>query len=84
MRHLWHHQTDTIIDVRITDTDAKSYISKPLEKVLLEKEKEKKVKYLQACLNQNQHFSLFVVLVDGMLGKEATMVLKQLARKLAT
>eukprot|EP00957_Ditylum_brightwellii_P133270 10162263-Ditylum_brightwellii.AAC.1 len=31
IRHLWKHQVDTVIDVRITDTDAKSYISCPLE-----------------------------------------------------
>eukprot|EP00957_Ditylum_brightwellii_P028195 2129152-Ditylum_brightwellii.AAC.1 len=65
------------------DMDAKSYILKPLEKALLVWEKEKKAKYLQACLNQNKHFSPFVVLVDGMLGKEACMVLKQLSQKLA-
>eukprot|EP00957_Ditylum_brightwellii_P191005 14543737-Ditylum_brightwellii.AAC.1 len=81
--HLRRHQTDTIIDVRITDTDAKSYILKPLGKVLFAQEKEKKDKYLQTCLNQNQHFSPFVVLVDEMLGKEAAMVLKQLSWKLA-
>eukprot|EP00957_Ditylum_brightwellii_P111594 8511905-Ditylum_brightwellii.AAC.1 len=65
------------------DMDAKSYISKLLDQVLLMQEKEKKAKYLQACLDQHQHFSPFIVLVDGMLGKEAAMVLKQLSRKLA-
>eukprot|EP00957_Ditylum_brightwellii_P118268 9020384-Ditylum_brightwellii.AAC.1 len=48
MCHLSRYQTDTIIDVRITDTDTKLYIFKPLEQVLLFQEKEKKVKYLQA------------------------------------
>eukprot|EP00957_Ditylum_brightwellii_P002398 183970-Ditylum_brightwellii.AAC.1 len=83
MHHLWCHQTDTIIDIRNTDTDTKSYISKQLEKVLLVQEKEKKAKYLQACLKQSHHFSPFIVSVDGMLGKEADMVLKQLSQKLA-
>eukprot|EP00957_Ditylum_brightwellii_P171683 13070013-Ditylum_brightwellii.AAC.1 len=59
IRHLWKHQVDTVIDVRITNTDAKSYISHPLETVLAAQEKEKKGKYLNSCLEQNQHFSPF-------------------------
>eukprot|EP00957_Ditylum_brightwellii_P202372 15329844-Ditylum_brightwellii.AAC.1 len=77
IRHLWKHQVDTIIDVRITDTDAKSYISRPLETVLAAQEKEKG-KYLNSCLEQNRHFSPFVIYVDVMLGKEAAMVLMYL------
>eukprot|EP00957_Ditylum_brightwellii_P167053 12717458-Ditylum_brightwellii.AAC.1 len=65
IQHLWKRQTNTIVDVCITDTDAKSYISKPLQSVLAAQEKEKKV------------------LVDSMLGHEASMVLKQLSRELA-
>eukprot|EP00957_Ditylum_brightwellii_P173691 13224539-Ditylum_brightwellii.AAC.2 len=42
MCHPWHCQADTIIDVRITDMDAKSYILKLLEKALLAQDKEKK------------------------------------------
>ena len=83
IRHLWQSNTDTIIDVRITDTDAKSYISRPLESVLEGQEKEKKRKYLNACLEQRRHFSPFVVSVDGMLGHEASMVLKRISQKLA-
>eukprot|EP00957_Ditylum_brightwellii_P033827 2563836-Ditylum_brightwellii.AAC.1 len=81
--HLWKHQVDTVIDARITDTDVKSYISCSLETVLAAQDKEKKGKYLTSCLEQNRHFSPFVVSVDGMLGKEAAMVLWQLSRKLA-
>eukprot|EP00957_Ditylum_brightwellii_P110340 8415930-Ditylum_brightwellii.AAC.1 len=29
IRHLWKRQVDTVIDVRITDTDAKSHILHP-------------------------------------------------------
>eukprot|EP00957_Ditylum_brightwellii_P010318 780060-Ditylum_brightwellii.AAC.1 len=64
--HLWKRQTNTIIGICITDTDAKSYISKPLQSVLAAQEKGKKV------------------LVEGILGHEASMVLKQLSSKLAT
>eukprot|EP00957_Ditylum_brightwellii_P097022 7388363-Ditylum_brightwellii.AAC.1 len=73
IRHLWKRQVNTVIDVRITDTDAKSHILHPLETLLAVQEKEKKGKYLNACLEQNRHFSPFVVSVDGMLVKEAAM-----------
>ena len=40
--------------------------------------------YLEACLQQRQHFSSFVASVDGLLGVEATATLKRLASHLAT
>eukprot|EP00957_Ditylum_brightwellii_P170585 12984735-Ditylum_brightwellii.AAC.1 len=60
IRHLWKRHTDCILDIRITNTDVKSYISCPVEVVLAAQEKEKKDKYLQACLEQQCHFLLFV------------------------
>eukprot|EP00957_Ditylum_brightwellii_P152049 11577667-Ditylum_brightwellii.AAC.1 len=39
--HLWKRQTNMIINICITDTEAKSYISKPLQAVLAAQEKEK-------------------------------------------
>jgi hypothetical protein len=41
--------TDCIVDVRVTDMDAKSYCHRDPAKVLITQEKEKK-KYLEACL----------------------------------
>ena len=40
--------------------------------------------YLEAYLQQRQHFSPFVALVDGLLGVEATATLKRIASRLAT
>eukprot|EP00957_Ditylum_brightwellii_P166849 12699567-Ditylum_brightwellii.AAC.1 len=82
IRHLWKRQTDCILDIYITDTDTESYISHSMESVLAAQEKEKKDKYLQACLEQRRHFLPFVVSDDGMLGHEASMVLKQISWKL--
>jgi hypothetical protein len=64
IRGLWSRSTDCIIDVRITDVDAKSNRSKDSDKVLEAHEREKKKKYLGACLEQRRHFSPFVV-VNG-------------------
>jgi hypothetical protein len=52
IRGLWESGTDCIIDVRVTDLDAKSNISKDPAKVLAAHGKEKKRKYLEACLKQ--------------------------------
>eukprot|EP00957_Ditylum_brightwellii_P163881 12476371-Ditylum_brightwellii.AAC.1 len=83
IHHLWQSNTNTIINVCIMDTNVKSYISKPVKTVLEKQEKDKKRKYLQACIDQRRHFSPFVVSVDGMLGKEAAIVLKRISQKLA-
>jgi hypothetical protein len=62
--------TNTIIDVRIMDTDAKSYHSK-------DQGCTKKCWYLDACLAQNRHFTPFVVsTLDGLVGRKAKELLK--------
>ena len=83
IRGLWARGTDCIIDVRVTDVDAKSNRSKDPLKVLAAHEREKKKKYLGACLEQRRHFSPFVVSTDGLLGKEAKILLKKLSLRLA-
>ena len=40
--------------------------------------------YLEACLQQRQHFSPLAALVHGLLGVEATATLKNIASRLAT
>jgi hypothetical protein len=51
--------------------------------VLSAHEREKKKKYLGACLEQRRHFSPFVVSTDGLLGKEAKILLRKLSAILA-
>jgi hypothetical protein len=79
IRGFWTRGTDCIIDVRVTDTDAKSNLSRDPAKVLETHEKEKKRKYLASCLAQRRHFTPFVVSTDGLLGKEAKCLLKKLS-----
>ena len=79
----WARGTDCILDVRVTDTDAKSYCKRLPAKVLETHEKEKKRKYLGACLERRRHFTPFVCSVDGLLGREATIFSKRPAAKLA-
>jgi hypothetical protein len=53
-------------------------------KVLEAAEILKQKKYLQPCLDQHHHVTPFIVSVDGLIGKEAKMVLKVLASRTAT
>ena len=67
----------------MTGVDAKSCHSRAPDKVLESQEREKKRKYLDACIQQRLHFSLFVVSTDRLLGKEAKVLMRTIAAKLA-
>ena len=67
MMNLWKHQTDCILDVRITILAAPSNTHRKLEAV------EKK-KYLEACLDQRRHISPFGVSCDGVHRNEAKVL----------
>jgi hypothetical protein len=66
IRGLWNRGTDCIIDVRVTDTDAKSNLSKDPAMILEAHEKERKKKNLETCLEQRRTFTPFVVSTDGL------------------
>jgi hypothetical protein len=51
--------------------------------VLATNKREKKQKYLEACLGQRHQISLFVVSTDGLFGTEAKTLLKKLSGLLA-
>ena len=82
IRGLWQTGTECIIDVRVTDTDAKSNLSSPPATVLAKHERQKKKKYLANCLEQRRTFLPFVASTDGLLGFEAKNLLKQISNKL--
>ena len=80
----WECGRDTIFDMRITDTDARSYRKKEPTKVLEQQEKEKKDKYLRTCLELRKDFTPMVYSVDGIAGREARNAEKRLATHLAS
>jgi hypothetical protein len=61
------------------DTGTTYYCDKDPQKVPGMMERLKKKKYLQPCLDQQHHLTRFLVLADGLVGKEARMVIKTLA-----
>jgi hypothetical protein len=73
-----------ILDVRITDTDAKSYTPYSSRKVLEKAAKEKKDKYLAACLERRCSFIPLIYSVDGMACIEAKVFERRVASLLAT
>ena len=50
IRGLWERQTECILDIVITNLDAKTYCNRDPETILWQKEKAKKRKYMSACL----------------------------------
>ena len=54
-----------------------------MDKLLAGWEKTKKDKHGQACYDQQRHFSPFFLSVDGMMGKEALVILATLSRLMA-
>ena len=84
IRDLWKNGNISVHNMRVVNTDAKSLLVKTPEKCLQEADRAKKKMYLEACLQQRQHFSTFVASVDGLLGVEATATLKRISNRLAT
>ena len=79
IRGVFQSNTDCVVDVRISNTDAPSYRNRKPEKVLESQEKEKKAKYAEPCFRQRRTFTPFVVSTDGLLGREAKNLLKRIS-----
>ncbi len=79
----WQRGRTAIFDVRITDTQSRSYRNKDYQKVLAQQEKDKKNQYLRPCLEMRKDFTPLVYSVDGIAGREAKNAEKRLAYHLS-
>ena len=79
----WRRGATAIFDVRVTDTDAPYHRSQAPHKILAKQEREKKDKYVDACLARRRTFTPLVFLVDGLQGGEASEATKRLASRLS-
>ena len=82
IKGVWQSQTIALFDVRVIDTDAPSYLHRDVASILSSAEEEKK----RNTMMQQKHgdlpsFSLLVVSVDGLLGREAECFIQLLADK---
>ena len=59
--------TEALFDIRVVDTDARSYHDRSPRDVLGSAEVEKKRKYLQACQDRRTTFTPLCVSVDGLV-----------------
>ena len=74
-----------MIAIRVIDTDAQSHVqcSRSVDAVLASAEREKKRKYSGAAMAHHAFFSPLVSSVDGQMGQEARVFMKQVVEKLA-
>ena len=82
IRDLWQNSTNSVHDMRVVDTNDKYPLENTLENFLQEAERSKKNIYLEACLQQHQHFTPFVASVGGILGVEVGATLKIISSRL--
>ena len=80
---LWYQQADAIIDVKLGDADADSYTYEPMAALLAHWETIKKDVHGKQYQNQWKYFSPFVLSVDGVLEREALVILAQFNRTMA-
>ena len=80
VRGVWVPQSEALFDVRVVDTDARSYENQTPIDILSQAEKEKNKKYLAAC---EERRAPLCVSVDGLLGREASRFLKRLGELLS-
>ena len=69
--------------MRVVNTDAKSYLSKTEKRCLQDAVKAKKKIFLEAYIQQRQHFSPFFASIDGLLSVEVEENLNRIAIHLA-
>ena len=75
----WNCGRGTVFDVRICDTDSRSYGNTSSSKILERHAKEKKDKYETACLDRRRDFTPLVYSVDGMASKDTRMAERRIA-----
>ena len=73
-----------LFDIRVVDTDTRSYLSHSPSAVLASAEAEKKRKYCDACTERRATFTPLCFSVDGLVGGEAACFLKHLGRSLSS
>ena len=61
------------------DSDAYSYKYEPMAALLAQLETIKKDNHGKHCHDHQKYFSPFVISMDGMIGREALVVLSQLS-----
>ena len=83
IKGVWSPQETASFDIRVTDTEAKSYSNRNPEDVL-ESCADEKRKYSEACHEKYIAFTPLIFSVDGMMAIESKIFLRRLADRLAS
>ena len=83
IRGVWQPQSTAVFDVRVTDSDAPSYLRQSPMQVLRAAEREKKAKYSSACEALHVSFTPLCMTVDGLIGSESNTFIRRLADQLS-
>ena len=84
VRGVLEPQAMALFDIRVVDTDARSYLSHSPSAVLALAEAEKKRKYCDACTECRATFTPLCFSVNGLVSDEAACFLKHLGRSLSS
>ena len=76
-------QAVALFDIRVTDTDSQSKGIRFPRDVLIDAEKEKKEKYMNASFEKRASFTPICFSVDGMIGKDVEHLFKEMGDYLA-
>ena len=79
----WNRGRGTVFNIRICNTDSRSYGNTSPSKILERHAKEKKDKYETACLDRCRDFTPLVYSVDGMASKDEQTAERRIAWLLA-
>ena len=79
IRGLWDIHTNSIIYVKLDDSDEDTYRFDTMSTLLDKWEKIKNYKNDKHCHKQRKRFSLFVIYVDVMLGRGALVTIANLS-----
>ena len=81
---MWQPQAEVLFDVRVIDTDTKSYLHRSPNAVIATAETENKRKYSSVCEERRASFTPLCLLVDGLNGRETNHLIKRLAECLSS
>ena len=80
---LWDPLSTCVLNVHIVDTDSTSYDGRHPQKLSC-RERRKKGKYIEACLERICHFNKLVLYMDRVMVDDKKVATKQLAAALST
>ena len=84
VRGVWNPQRDVLLDFKVVNTDAASYIHRPVRSVLESAAAQKKAKHKQACAERRADFTPFICSTDGAIHREGQHFLRRLSARLAS